>query len=106
MTAPDPATIELRTHAEGFLLPVDVHPGARRGGVTGIHDGRLRVSVTAAPDKGRANRALLVTLADALGIRRSQLSLAFGSTSRRKQILVAGIRIASLRNRLRTALDG
>jgi uncharacterized protein len=50
----------------------------------------LKVAVTAAPERGRANEALLKLLAKALGLRRRDLSLAQGASDRRKLVHVAG----------------
>ncbi|MGE3776880.1 MAG: DUF167 domain-containing protein, partial [Pirellulaceae bacterium] len=46
--------IQLERHAQGVVLPVRAHPGARREEVRGEHDGALKVSVAAAPEKGKA----------------------------------------------------
>jgi uncharacterized protein len=47
--------IELRSHQGGVIVPVQAHAGARRNGVLGVRNGMLRVAVTAAPEKGKAN---------------------------------------------------
>ncbi len=67
-------------------MRVTVHatPGARRNRVGGCHDGALRVSVTAPADQGRANKAIATALADALGVKSSQIALIHGPTNRRK----------------------
>jgi uncharacterized protein (TIGR00251 family) len=67
-------------------MRVSVHatPGARRNHVGGCHADALRVSVTAAADKGRANKAIAKVLADALGVKLSQIELISGQTNRRK----------------------
>jgi uncharacterized protein (TIGR00251 family) len=83
--------IELTASKEGVLLNVHAQPGARRNGLVGEHDGALRVAVTAPPDKGKANAAILDVLAGALGLRPSQLALIAGETSRRKRVLLAGL---------------
>ncbi len=83
--------IELTPSKEGVLLHVHAQPGARRNGLIGEHDGALRVAVTAPPDKGKANAAILDVLAGALGLKPSQLALIAGETSRRKRILLAGL---------------
>jgi uncharacterized protein YggU (UPF0235/DUF167 family) len=50
-------------------LKVHVHPGAKRERVKGWRDdGSLGLDVTAAPERGRANRAVERLLAGALGI--------------------------------------
>ena len=50
----------------------------------------LAVRVTAAPDKGRANRAVIETLARAFGLPKSAFALVSGETDRHKTLLVAG----------------
>ncbi|AMV39901.1 DUF167 domain-containing protein [Planctomyces sp. SH-PL62] len=83
--------IELTPSKEGVLLNVHAQPGARRNGLLGERAGALRVAVTAAPDKGKANAAILDVLADALGLRPSAIALVSGETSRHKRILLAGL---------------
>ena len=63
-------------------------PGARRNHVGGEHDGALKISVTAAPDKGRANKAIVQELAQALDVNASQIELLQGQTHRRKLFAV------------------
>ncbi len=75
----------------GALLPVKVSAGAAREGVTGVHDGRLKVSVRTAPEKGKANKAVLALLAKTLGIPRRDLEITSGATSPRKTIAVRGL---------------
>lgn len=83
--------IELTPSRDGVLLNVHAQPAARRSGLVGEHDGALRIAVTAPPDKGKANVAILDVLAKALGLKPSQLSLISGETARRKRILLAGL---------------
>ena len=59
-------------------------PNARCNKVGGTHDGALKVRVVEVAEKGRANQAVLVALADALGVRESQVKLVGGASSRRK----------------------
>jgi len=66
------------------LLEVRVQPRARRNEVVGQVGGVLRVRVTAAPEGGEANRAVIGLLADALGVAPSRIELVRGATSRDK----------------------
>ena len=92
--------IALTAHAEGVVLPVRAQPGARKAGVLGEHAGALKVAVTAPPQDGRANEALAEVLRAALGLKRSQLELVGGATSRDKRFLVRGLARAELERRL------
>jgi uncharacterized protein (TIGR00251 family) len=97
MSSHDRLTIE--PHPEGSILSIRAHAGARRNAITGVHDGALRVSVTAAPEKGQANRAILEVLSEALAMARSSLKIVSGTTSKQKKVLVADIAPAELERR-------
>src|SRR6266704_1433728 len=62
--------IDLQLTSGGVILPVHAQPGSRKNGITGIHAGRLKVAVTQAPEKGKANQALVKLLADLLDVKR------------------------------------
>jgi uncharacterized protein (TIGR00251 family) len=89
--------IELTPHTQGTILPVRAQPGARKDAVLGERAGALRVAVTAAPERGKANSAIARLLAEALGIRPSQVELISGETAREKRFLVAGVSLDELR---------
>jgi len=88
----------LHPHDDGVLVHVWVVPGASREEVGGIHDGALRVRVTAPPEGGKANRAVARAVARALGGKRG--TIAAGWTARRKQVVVAGVTPADAVERL------
>jgi len=97
--------IEIAVHVEGCALAVRAQPGARRNGVVGEQNGALKVAVTAPPDRGRANKAIEEVLADALGLKKSQVELLCGPTSRDKRFLLRGVTVEQVRERL-TSLTG
>ncbi len=92
--------IQITPHAEGCVLSVRAQPGARRSAVIGEQASALKVAVTAPPDKGRANEAIVEVLAEAFGLKRSQIELVAGPTSRQKKFLVRGISPADLTAKL------
>jgi uncharacterized protein (TIGR00251 family) len=96
--------ISISEHAEGCILPVRAQPGARKTGVLGEQAGALKVAVTAPPEDGRANKALTEALRDALGVKRSQVELVSGQTSRDKRFLIRGLTKADLESRLAALL--
>ncbi len=89
MTEP-PAGLRLKATTDGVLVDVHVTPRARRPGVGGVHDGALRVAVSAPPAGGRANAACARAVADALGVRPSDVELDPGSKGRRKRVRIRG----------------
>jgi len=66
------------------LLHVRVQPKARASAIVGWQAGALRVRVTAAPEDGRANRAVIELLAERLSIPPSSIALVRGAASRDK----------------------
>lgn len=96
--------IALDETSAGILIPVKAQPGARRNGITGEHAGALKVAVTQAPEKGKANDAIVEVLARALELKRSQIELASGSTSSQKKFVVKGISRQELEQRIALAL--
>jgi uncharacterized protein (TIGR00251 family) len=92
--------IEIGEHPEGCILPVRAQPGARRQGILGEQGGSLKVAVNAPAQDGRANQALIELLREGLGLKRSQVELIGGATSRAKLFLVRGMSRAQLQARL------
>ena len=93
-----PVLIQL--HADGATLAVRVQPKAKRNAVAGEQAGALKVSVTAPPEDGRANAAVLELLRDVLELSRGQAELLSGHTNRNKVVLVRGITPQQLTERL------
>lgn len=56
--------------------------------VGGSHDGALVVRVAERPVDGRATEAALVALADAVGVKRREVALVTGASSRTKVVEV------------------
>jgi uncharacterized protein len=96
--------IAIAEHADGCVLPVRAQPGARRNGVQGEQNGALKIAVTAPPEDGRANAALVEALREALQVKRSQIELLSGQTSREKKFLIRGIAKTELEKRLAAVL--
>jgi uncharacterized protein (TIGR00251 family) len=97
--------IALEPHPEGTILPVRARPGARRNAIDSPQDGMLKVSVTQAPEKGKANKALIELLAKGLSLRKSQIDLISGETSAHKRFLVRGIKPDELLRRIKAVLE-
>lgn len=94
--------IRLESSTNGVILPVRAHAGGRKNAITGEHGGMLKVSVTQAPEKGKANQAIIVLLAQVLGLGKHQISLVAGETSSHKRFLITGASTADLSAILRT----
>ncbi len=97
--------IALTPHPLGTVVSLKARPGAKKDAILGERLGALRVSVTAPPDKGRANEAIVDVLAAGLDLKRSSIRLLSGETSRDKRLLVESITPEELRARLDRLLD-
>ncbi len=99
--------IEIIRTSEGPVFRVRARPGGSRRFAGGVHQGALKVQTTLPPEKGKANSDILKIVARALGLRKSQVSLAAGAKGRNKEVLVIGIDPDELQERLNAlASDG
>ena len=76
-------------------LAIRLTPNGGRDAIDGIEpDGKggmlLKARVTAVPEKGKANKALIALVAKSLGIAKSSVSIASGDTARKKILRIDG----------------
>jgi len=88
--------LQLSEHADGVVLPVRARAGARSNGITGVHAGALKVSVTQAAERGKANAAIAGVLAKELGVAKLQISILSGETISQKRLLIQGVTVSEL----------
>lgn len=74
-----------------LTLYCHVQPGAKQNQLTGQYDGCLKIQLKTPPVEGKANRALIDYLANLCGVRKSQVSIKRGLTSRKKTIVITDI---------------
>ncbi|MFV0386733.1 DUF167 domain-containing protein [Paracoccus sp. (in: a-proteobacteria)] len=68
---------------EGAEFAIRVTPRARRNAIS-VDETGIRAHVTAVPEDGKANAAVIKLLAKSLGVAKSRLTLVRGATSRDK----------------------
>lgn len=73
-----------------ILIRVKAVPGASRDAIAGVLGDRLKVRVSAPPEGGKANKAIIALLARALGIKRARVGLVSGHASPEKTIAITG----------------
>lgn len=96
-------SLALEPVAGGTLLPLKVVPGATREGIRGFYSGRLRIAVTAAPEKGKANRAVVDLLEHRLHLPHGTVEIHKGAASSMKSVLVRGLDPDQVRERVLAA---
>ena len=62
-------------------LRLRVRPGGKKDAILGEHGGALRLRVTAPPERGKANRAVVALLAEALDLPVAAVEIVAGETS-------------------------
>jgi uncharacterized protein (TIGR00251 family) len=92
----------LRVHESGIGLVIRLHvqPRAKRNEIVGLHDGALKIRVTAPPVDDAANRAIIEFFSRLLGISRSNLQILAGEKSRDKTLQVCGMSCAEFQSRI------
>ena len=98
-------TVELESRLDGVVFKVRARAGAGADQLRGEQDGAVKVAVTQAAEKGKANKAILALLAKRLGLRKSQLEIVSGHTSAQKLVLVRDITATDLAPRIVAALE-
>jgi uncharacterized protein (TIGR00251 family) len=73
-------------HPKMIKLTVKVFPNAKKNTVEAFADNVLKVRITACPEKGKANDALIALLADFFHIPKNSIRIVAGLTSRLKRI--------------------
>jgi uncharacterized protein len=79
---------------------VKVVPGASRNRVVGMLGDALKVQVAAAPERGKANEAVMAVLAEFFGVKKGQIELIAGQTQARKTFVLNGVSAEKLREKL------
>ncbi|MBN2183230.1 MAG: DUF167 domain-containing protein [Sedimentisphaerales bacterium] len=82
----------IRESDGGVVFSAKIVPGSNSPTrICGLLDGALKLKVSAAPEKGKANQCLLAFLAKRLGIKKNAINIISGQTSPIKQIRVTGL---------------
>jgi uncharacterized protein len=84
-------------------LRLRVSPGAGRAAVVGRHGDGWKVRVTAPPERGRANDAVLQLIATVLGVSREAVTIVSGHSGRDKIVELTGVGPALIDRRLASA---
>jgi uncharacterized protein (TIGR00251 family) len=81
---------------DAVTFDVLVQPRASRAQIGPLHDGRVKIAVTAPPVDGEANAAVIELVAKSLGIARRAVEVTAGASSRRKTLRVAGVTVQQI----------
>lgn len=73
-----------------MTIQLRVQPRARRSALQRTAEGALKAAVTAPPEDGKANEAVVALLAQAWRVPKSTIEIVRGGTAREKTLRVAG----------------
>ena len=93
-----------RTRSVQLELDIRVQPRASRNAVE-IDGERITVRVTAAPESGKANDAVVALLAKRLGVPKRSVQIVRGHKSRDKRISIDGMLASEALKSLQAELD-
>ncbi len=82
------------------LLKIKGVPGSSRNHIAGWLGESLKIRVTANPEKGKANDAVVTLLADTLKIPKQDITLSSGASSPRKIFKISGLSHSEIKSRL------
>jgi len=94
------ANLKIENINGGLNFLVKVVPGSSKTCVCGLLDEMLKVKISAAPEKGKANKCLVDFLAKKLGVKKKDINIVSGQTSPVKGIEVSGITEENLFSKL------
>jgi uncharacterized protein (TIGR00251 family) len=93
----------LHPHKNGVLIAIRVQPRGSKNEIGEPVGDELKIKVTAPPVDSAANEALIRLLSDTLDCPKSAIQLLRGQASRHKQVLVTGLSIETVQQRLTAA---
>jgi hypothetical protein len=93
--------IDIASTADGVEFRVKVTPNAAQDRLAGVWGGALKVAVTAAPESGKANQAVVAYLARLLDVRKQSVRIVAGKSQPLKRVAIVGITGEGLAARLR-----
>lgn len=81
----------------GVIFLVKVQPNAKKNAIVGEYGNRLKVTVTAPPERGKANKAVIDLISKELKIKVSRISVVSGQTAKDKKVHIEGESLKCLR---------
>jgi len=91
---------QVKEKQTGLEVPLHVQVRARRDEIAGVHNGALRLRISAPPVDDAANRAIVAFFASLLAIPKSRLQIVSGQKSRDKVLRIEGMTLDELRSRI------
>ncbi len=72
-----------------IILKIKVEPRSSKSGIVGPYGDALKVKLTSPPVEGKANKELIEVLAKELGIRKKDIEIVSGQSSKNKTVKIS-----------------
>lgn len=83
----------LRAVEDGTIVELSIQPKASNNAIVGVHQGTLKVRITAPPVEGAANKACIQLLSKTFGVPKTGTTIVKGGKSRRKTVLLRNLEL-------------
>jgi uncharacterized protein (TIGR00251 family) len=85
-----PPQVYISGSGGAVLIRVYVQPRASKNRVQGLHNGEVKIALTAPPVDNAANEELVRFIADLLSVPKSSVTVKTGRSSRHKTLAISG----------------
>lgn len=85
-----------RWNGKDLILELQIQTKATKDAIIGEHNNRLKISITAAREAGKANSHLIKFLAKYFGIPQKQVQIIKGHTNKYKSVVISAANSNSL----------
>ena len=92
--------LNIKETESGITIEVRLHPRAGRNRIVGVINNKLKIDVSAAPVKNKANRSMIKLMSKELKVPQEAVIIKRGATSRDKLIEIRSITSTELKRRL------
>jgi len=92
--------VRIEQQGDDVLIHIKAVPGASRDQVAGAVGDRLKIRISAPPEGGKANKAICVLLAKALGVKAKDVTIESGQTNPEKIVRIVGARAEEIAAKL------
>ena len=92
--------LDIKQLGDSVLLTVKVVPASSITRIAGMLENILKVKVAAPPEKGKANKALVVFFAKLLDVRKKDVAIVSGTSSTIKQLQIDGVTLKNVRDKI------
>lgn len=96
------ASVTIEQTDGAVVFTARIVPGSSRTSPAGVLDGMVKIKISVPPEKGKANQALIEFLAKKIGVKKKDISIIAGLTSKVKRIKIEGVGPEVLRKKLST----